>query len=151
MNITDELRAKLLAAKSKEEVTALARADGQELSQEDAARIWEEIAKTREQDGKELELDELDAVSGGKDRDWPTDGCAATVEPGSRCGSNDACWHFDVTYDHMPEKVCEKCGGYMYAGTGVYSTNGYICKNCKQTWTMGSPALPLNPPPPSFP
>lgn len=150
MNITDELRAKLLTAQSAEEVTELAKADGQKITPEDAARIWEEI-EARRKYSRKLSLDELEAVSGGKDRDWPTDGCAATVEPGSHCGSNDACWRFDVTYDHMPEKVCEKCGGYMYAGNGVYSTNGYICKNCKQTWNMGSPLLPLNPPPPSLP
>ncbi len=150
MNITDKLKAKLLAAQSAGEVAALLEAEGRELSPEDAARIWEGLEARREDDGA-LSLDELEAVSGGADRDWLKDGCAATVEPGSDCWGTDSCSLLPVTYDHMPEKVCEKCGGYMYAGTGAYSVNGYICSNCNRTWEMGSPRLPLNPLPPSVP
>lgn len=37
-------------------------------------------------DSKELSSDELEAVSGGvTERDWIKDGCAATVEDGSKC------------------------------------------------------------------
>ena len=72
----NELKAKLLAAKSAEEVTELLKADGQEITPEDAAHLREEIERKRNADGKELSLDELDAITGG--RDWPTQGCAAT-------------------------------------------------------------------------
>ena len=50
----------------------------------------EEPAKRRAQDGKELSLDELETVSGGEDRNWLKEGCAATVEAGSWCGRVDA-------------------------------------------------------------
>ena len=115
LNITNELKAKLLAAKSAEEVTELVKADGQEITAEDAAHLWEEITRKREQNGKELSLDELEAVSGGADRDWLEDGCAATVEPGSSCWSNDACNKWDVVYDHKPSKnTCPACGINLY-------------------------------------
>ena len=63
--ITKELKAKLLAAQDVNEVTALLKAEGQGISPEDAERLWEEILRKREKDGKELSLDELEAVSGG--------------------------------------------------------------------------------------
>ena len=47
LNITDELKAKLLAAKSAEEVTELLKADGQEITPEDAAHLREEIERKR--------------------------------------------------------------------------------------------------------
>ena len=74
-------------------------------------------------DNEELDLEELDAVSGGADRDWRKDGCAATCEWDSWCGSNDNCVIFDVTYsnfwrtcpdghDHVfnNDDVCVRCG-----------------------------------------
>ena len=68
-----------------------------------------------EQRETDLSGDELEAVSGGADRDWTKDGCAATVEPGSWCRSNDKCSWFSVTYDNAPEnEKCSKCGSYMY-------------------------------------
>ena len=85
LNITNELKAKLLAAKSAEEAAGLLKADGREITAEDAAKLWNEITKCRDQEGKALSPNELEAVSGGVDRDWLTDGCAATVEPGSDC------------------------------------------------------------------
>ena len=91
MNITDELRKKLLVARSADEVVELAKADGQEITAEDAAQLWEEVLKGREQVGKELSLDELAAVNGGV-RNFVTEGCAATVEPGSNCwGADGGC------------------------------------------------------------
>ena len=91
LSITNELKTKLLAAKSAEEMTELLKADGQEITAEDAVRIWEEITRKRGQDGKELSLDELESVSGGS-RDWAEYGCQATVEDDSWCWSNDSCW-----------------------------------------------------------
>ena len=101
LNITNELKAKLLAAKSAEEVTELLKADGQEITPEDAPRLWGEIEKQRELEGRELSMDELEAVGGGmEDRDFFEEGCAATVEPHSWCGSNDWCFLFSVVYKH---------------------------------------------------
>ena len=65
MNITNELREKLLTADSAEKVAELLKADGQEVGPDDVEKLWAEITKHREQEGKELSLDELDAVSGG--------------------------------------------------------------------------------------
>lgn len=115
INITKELKAKLLNARSAEEAAELIKADGQEITPEDTIHLWEEIKKRREQDGRQLSPDELEAVSGGADRNWATDGCAATVEYGSWCGSNDKCVNWDVTYDFQPTStLCPNCGKNMY-------------------------------------
>ena len=37
----------------------------------------EDRSSMPEKDGTDLSTDELEAVSGGADRDWLTDGCAA--------------------------------------------------------------------------
>ena len=114
ITITNELKAKLLAAQSEEEVTELLKANGREITAEDAARLWDEITGKREADGKELSLDELESISGGN-RNWVTDGCAATVEYGSWCWSDDKCVNWDVTYDFGPtDTLCIKCGKNMY-------------------------------------
>ena len=89
----------------------------------DAERVFQEIESHRSSKSEKLDLDELDAVSGGADRDWQKDGCAATCEPKSWCGSNDFCYCWDVTYDnfwatcpdghdHMFElgNICVRCG-----------------------------------------
>ena len=75
--------------------------------------------------------------SSAADRDWLTDGCAATVEPKSWCDSNDSCIWWDVTYDHEPANViCPKCGAFMYVNWVDYDPNPsndtyhYKCKNC---------------------
>ena len=136
LNITKELKAKLLAAKSEEKAAELLKADGQETPPEVAARLWEEIKKGKEQDGRELSLDELEAVSGGADRNWVTDGCAATVEYGSWCGSNDKCIYWDVTYDFQPTgHLCPNCGKNMYQQNTIYHGDNqyedqYRCKYC---------------------
>ena len=70
LHLTNELKAKLLAAQSEEEAAELVKADGQEITAEESAQLWEEISCMREKDGKELSLDELEAIGGGEDRDW---------------------------------------------------------------------------------
>ena len=73
------------------------------------------------------------AVSGGEDRDWLVDGCAATVEadPGL-CWTNDACILVEVYYYNKPyKKTCPFCN-YGIA-TYAYSyrlVSRYICVNC---------------------
>lgn len=79
----------------------------------------------------ELSEDELETVTGGR-RDWLTDGCASTVEPGSSCWSNDACRLFDETYFHKPYQYCSVCGqGILYKYNFDELDNDYYrCNNC---------------------
>ena len=139
LNITNELKAKLLAAKSAEEVADLLKADGQEVEPDDAEKLWMEVTKKRQKNDRKLYVDELDAVSGGADRDWLEVGCAATVEPGSWCGSNDWCAIADVTYENSPNKVCLYCGRYSifigrveFRKPGVAHEKKYWCSSCKR-------------------
>ena len=74
INITKELKAKLLAAKSAEEAAGLLKADGREITAEEAEKLWEEIEHIREAEGRKLSKDELDAVSAGFGFDPPS-GC----------------------------------------------------------------------------
>ena len=123
LELDKELKAKLLKAKSPDEVAGFLKAAGQEADEEAAARIWEEIA--HHSADAELSLDELESVTGGADRDWLTDGCAATVEPKSWCWSEDRCTIWDVTYDHQPHCYCRECPtGIMYGiGNSTYQCN----------------------------
>ena len=74
---------------------------------------------------QELDDDELEAVAGGAEgtgdpnncnnahrRDiYGGDGfpnCAATVEDGSHCNTNDACVYFSVRYKGMKDEDCKK-------------------------------------------
>lgn len=91
LNISNELKTKLIEAKSAEEVAEVLQAAGQVAAAEEAAHLWERIRRDRKLSSKELSPDELAAFSAGEDRDWLRDGCAATVEDGSWCSSNDAC------------------------------------------------------------
>ena len=134
--ISDELKVKIKTAHNAQEVAGLLRDAGADESI--AEQVWQEIIRHR--DDKELSLDELDAVSGGEDRDWVADGCAATVNYGSWCGSNDMCYWIDVTYDHEPTSyLCPNCGQHMYLhereytgnlGSGPIYRNWYRCKFC---------------------
>ena len=139
---SDELKAKLLRAQSAEEAAELLKADGQ--AEADAARVWDELTRKREADGRALSPDELEAVSGGYDRNWLTEGCAATVQYGSWCGSNDRCIFFSVTYEHeLSQYICPYCKIHMYhdkdiidADLGVgreWSVSSYKCKKCGHT------------------
>ena len=110
--MNEALKSRLLGAENAEQAADILKEAGQTVTAEDIAHLWDEISSYRKD--KELSLDELEAVSGGADRDWLTDGCAATVEPKSWCDSNDSCIFFDVTYNHEPANViCPKCGAFM--------------------------------------
>ena len=74
LNITNELKAKLLAAQSEEEVTELLKANGREITAEEAEKLWEEIEHIREAEDRKLSKDELDAVSAGFGFEFPS-GC----------------------------------------------------------------------------
>ena len=68
MKITNELREKLLTAKSAEEAAELLKADGQEVGPDDVEKLWAEITKHREQEGKEPTREELRADAAGPPR-----------------------------------------------------------------------------------
>ena len=82
------------------------------------------------QQAHQLSLDELEAVSGGSDRNWLTDGCSATVEIGSWCWSDDTCIRYDVTYDNLPSHHCSKCGGVVVRNLYGYGSWKYDCIKC---------------------
>ena len=123
-----ELERRLMNAESLEDVEALL----SDRSDIDPKRAWEEVENHRSGSAEKLDLQELDAVSGGADRDWVKDGCAATCEVGSWCWSNDQCQIWDVTYSNFWAKcpdgheheyniftVCKRCG---HCGGGDFSS-----------------------------
>ena len=130
----EELEKKAIEAASAEEVMEIVRAAGEEITAEEAKQFFETLKKS--QADQELSLDELEAVSGGEDRNWVTEGCAATVEYGSHCGSNDRCIRFDVTYDFEPTStLCPNCGKNMYLQNTIKHSSTefeeqYRCKFC---------------------
>ena len=95
--LEDKRMEKLLEASSLEEVKDVLK-DRPDL---DARRVYEELESHRSLRSERIDLEELDAVSGGADRDWKKDGCSATCEASSWCGSNDYCMIWDVTYDNF--------------------------------------------------
>ena len=139
-NITGELWNKLQKTEDAEEAAGIAREAGQVLSPEEVSRLWDEIEKYRNKPPvEEFSAEELEAVSGGVDRDWLEVGCAATVEPGSWCGSNDYCYCVDVTYVNTPNKRCPYCGGWQilqdiveFRVPGVIEEKEYWCSVCHQ-------------------
>ena len=116
--LNNELKARLNNAKNLAEVKEILK-NNLEIN---AEQVWKEIEKHQSAKNEKLDLDELDAVSGGADRDWQKDGCAATCEETSWCGSNDFCQIWDVTYDNFwrtcpdghehvyQNDVCIRCG-----------------------------------------
>ena len=116
--LDDKIKERLAGARSLEEVKEILKGN----SNIDPERVWKENERHRSLAHEKLDLNELDAVSGGADRDWKRDGCAATCEVGSWCSSNDYCVIWDVTYDnfwatcpdgheHVFENcVCVRCG-----------------------------------------
>ena len=119
-----ELIEKLKEAQSLEEVEELLKAAGEDAS---AEQVWSDIVNRREE--QELSIDELEAVAGGADRDWLTDGCDSTVEAGSNCWSSDYCVLKSVTYKHAPYgRACPRCGGQTY-NNPTYC-DAYKCRDC---------------------
>ena len=135
MSLSDEQKNRLLQARSAEEVAALLREAGVDVQL--AERLWAELTHKLEADSEELSPDELEAVSGGV-RDWATEGCAATVECGSICWSDDHCILVVEHYTNSPISItCPRCGTNFYKYEQRSKTNPfakipvyYICKNC---------------------
>ena len=127
LKIDGELKSRLFKAQSAGQVMEIIKKSGQEITAEDADHLFQEISRLKE--CSEFSDDELEAVSGGVDRDWQNDGCAATVEPDSWCWSDDACAICDVVYENNPKSICPKCGAYMMKVIdGVYAK--YTCTKC---------------------
>ena len=106
MNITNELREKLLTADSAEKVAELLKADGQEVEPNDVEKLWAEVTKYRQKDDRELSLDEMDAVSGGVF--WLGNDAPDGHEVG--------CWSF--WYESWDDFYLEHWNEYCYGGQG---------------------------------
>ncbi len=130
----NELRAKLSIAKDIEEVKAMLGEVGEAVLAEYAERIWEEIEFHRSGEKRKLDKNELDAVTGGYNRNWIDDGCAATCEKTGLFWLNDLCYAFSVTYDES-HSACINGGRHDYRFVGVNSFNNvtkrkYKCSVC---------------------
>ena len=131
-NDREELERKALSARSAEELAAILKEAGEEIRPEDAAELFERVKAQKE----ELSLDELEAVAGGEEwgnmvwiRDYETEGCAATVEPGSSCwGTDGGCWVGNRSYTNKPiDKKCPSCGVYCFQSGPNYAK----CPKCR--------------------
>lgn len=126
-------------AQSVEEVAELLRADGADASR--AEQAWKEICAARELEGECLSLDELDAAAGGgvEYRDWYSEGCTATVEPGSDCFFTDGgCTSLNISYFAMPgSQRCVLCGaGYTFEYDVCEGRRVYACRECRRFFTF---------------
>lgn len=106
MNITNELREKLLTAGSAEKVAELLKADGQEVEPNDVEKLWAEVTKYRQKDDRKLSVDELDAVSGGVF--WLGDDAPDGHEIG--------CWN--IWYEDWDDFYLAHVNEYCYGGQG---------------------------------
>ncbi len=134
----EELEKKIAAAKDPAEIVSILHTAGNEITAEEAKQFFEKVQERKK--GKILSLDEMEAVSGG--RDWVTEGCAATVEWGSDCwGTDGGCIACNVLYTSWPcrDERCPKCGAMVYfvgefgVTTGFlqgYNYREYICRKC---------------------
>ena len=123
----NEFKQRLLQAESLEDVKRMLKDEPSDV----AERIYKEFETHCSDSSRKLDIDELDAVSGGSaDRDWTKDGCAATCEGGSWCGSNDFCYAWDVTYDNF-WATCPDGSPHDWSPNG-----GYVCLKCgyDRTW-----------------
>ena len=112
MEITKELKEKLLKADSEEEVKALL---GDEVTEEDVTKVWKEIeALKAAPELEKVDDDELEAISGGADRDYLKDGCSSSTK-GNWCWSNDACDRFWITYSNYDP--CPNGGNHEWVKT----------------------------------
>ena len=116
----NEIKARLLQAENVEEVIAIVKENGVELSAEQAARLFEEIKARRaaEAGAEKLDEKELDAVAGGG---YLPGVCKATVEiysctiknhevveatTQSRCWNGpDYCSYWTETYEDSGVKI----------------------------------------------
>ena len=124
INLSNELKAKLTKAQSAGEMAALLKDAGEDETL--AEQLWGELAYKREQEGRALSLDELEAVSGGG-RDCITQGCAE-VTNSKNCWGVDMCIWVYTDYDVFPTwNYCHDDDGLLCWDT-IRQT--YICRKC---------------------
>ena len=138
---SEEIDKKLLEAQSVEDVLAIANENSSSpVSEEFAEKIFAKVKTIRGGDA-ELDLDELESVSGGKGItvDFIKDGCHATVEPGSSCWSDDKCSHDEVVYDNYGDSVnCPYGGQHEWVVKDTFGSYGQKvgeetrCSKCLQ-------------------
>ena len=122
MELSNELLAKARAAKSPEELLALAKENGIELTEEEAKAYFDRL---HPQTG-ELSDSELDNVSGG--------GCLSD-DPYDTCMADGYC---------LSDYVCSRCGARgIDHSTGVLRCSGCFasdprCRNCRNSIGSGS-------------
>lgn len=109
-----EIENNLLKALSIKDVSKVFKDHNISLTEKAIMEIFVKIRLLRKDDGDTLSEDELMSVNAG--RDYVTEGCAATVEPGSDCwGVDGGCTAIHYSYDNKPTLAkCDQCGNYMY-------------------------------------
>ena len=117
IEMTEKLKTRLYRANNLEEVKEIlcVNEDDDPEYIEEVEQIWKEIEGHRKDDDKELDLNELEAVSGGADRNWATEGCSSTVESFIWCFTNDYCELLYITYIHYKDP-CMGNHNYEYYG-----------------------------------
>lgn len=123
-----------------EEAAEIMAAAGHEVSAEEAAELFE-AAQARLEEGRTLDLDELDAVAGGTRGEngaepygpwggrinWARYGCAATVEPDSSCwGTDGGCDWMNIEYCNFD--YSKKCPAWN--GPHILDIEGNHRKHC---------------------
>jgi Zn finger protein HypA/HybF involved in hydrogenase expression len=106
-NVTPELIARAKTAQSAEELLALAKTNGIELTEETAKAYFEQLnANTAVSD------DELDAVSGGtcgSDEESDSSGESTMMGTCTQCGYTEILAQFDVMHTNQATYRCKKC------------------------------------------
>ena len=142
MVLSDEALKARLADKAPAQAAEVAAELGYEVTEEELIEAKKELCRQNSPEVVELDLEDMDKAAGGS-RDWAAQGCAATVEAGSTCWSNDYCVLLDVTYTHAPLNIkCPSCGNTMYHDrTTTYygdSVKYYKCPKCGTETTQTS-------------
>lgn len=137
MEITKELKEKLLYMNSEEEL----KASLGDVEEEEVAAIWREIEAHKADHGlRVLDDDELEAVTGGTDRDFLEDGCSDTVKDGW-CWTNDMCSRTYITYSNYSEP-CSDGGDHDWVVEVHYDryaagqAEEWTCTKCGKTKTI---------------
>lgn len=128
---------RLKDARDPDEIRRILTESGYTPSEEAVNNIRELINAETETKCRDLSEDELSAVSGGAtERDYATEGCAATVENDSHCfGTDGGCLIVNIDYIHSPMfQHCPRCGAQtMYRAIqdpGSDLRSIYACRTC---------------------
>ena len=106
-NLTPELIEKAKAAKTPEELLEIAKANGVEMTPDEASAYFAQITPT----SGEIDDDDLDSVAGGACSYRPKSGDTVRVTSGQTC------------------PICGGCIGTVKP-VGAMSTGGVVCENC---------------------